>query len=571
MAVELDLADIQGNILAGYGKLGFPTGRNILLHIDDADKNPEAAATGARRFVNEVRPHVTTALRWDDGKAHFTRAEAYRVTRPQVALNIAFTFYGLVVLGVPTRTLSNFPDAFIDGMIKRAPMLGDDFTGSGWLGAWDEIWQPTDNTSRFADPKTPHILIMLNQSLQAASSDALEALTQFIEDSARKNGLSVLEGHNQQGRPTARYQELSAIFDETTTPPTPLPIEHFGFHDGIGDPVFEGQYRFREEKLNATGNGAVDGLGEWRPLATGEFLLGYPDEAQETSGVILPLPFVRNGTFMAYRKLHQNVVRWRNFIDKTAADFGKVFGLENLEQARQLLMAKMAGRWKNGAPISKAPDWNSWQEFNAQWPEPKPGDAPEKTAAWTKAVLEFSYANDPDGVKCPFGSHVRRVNTRDSLDPQAAFREQIPDITLDGSVLNNRRRILRRGLPYGASGNTAMDEDEHGIVMFIMCADLFRQYEFVQQQWINYGLDARSGSDACPIVGNHAQGAAAASDSKAKAPKAKFVIPVDEKAGHPPFIADGLPQFVETRGGEYFFIPSLTALSMLAMGTIDPT
>ena len=54
-------------------------------------------------------------------------------------------------------------------------------------------------------------------------------------------------------------------------------------------------------------------------------------------------------------------------------------------------------------------------------------------------------------------------------------------------------------------------------------------------------------------------------------PKAKFVIPSDPKTGRPPFIVEGIPQFVETRGGEYFFVPSMTALRMIGMGVVDPT
>ena len=445
MGIELDLADIQGNILAAYGKLGFPKGRNILLHIEEADKPGGAAARGARRFVRELIPYVTTALRWDDGKPSYRKAENYRVPRPEATLNIAFTFYGLLALGVPTRTLSHFPDPFIDGMITRAPMLGDDFSGDNWLNAWDEVWRPSKGVSRFTDPKTPHILIMLNQSWQAESAGVMESLTQTIERFARDNGLRVLEGHNQTNKPTQRYQELTAIYKDGV----PQPTEHFGFRDGLGDPVFEGQYRFKEEQLDARGNGAVDGLGNWRPLATGEFLLGYPDEAQETSGIILPLHFVRNGTFMAYRKLHQNVASWRSYIDSAASDFGKVFGVENTSDAKEFLVAKMAGRWRDGAPTINAPDLKSWAAFKKAHPEPGDDASAEAKAAWTKAMLEFDYSKDPDGVACPFGSHMRRVNTRDSLDPQAAFKDQIPDITLDGSVLNNRRRILRRGLPYG--------------------------------------------------------------------------------------------------------------------------
>jgi hypothetical protein len=56
MAVKLDLADIQGNILTAYGKLGFPKGRFILLHVDEA-------ASG-RRFATAMLPMITTALGW---------------------------------------------------------------------------------------------------------------------------------------------------------------------------------------------------------------------------------------------------------------------------------------------------------------------------------------------------------------------------------------------------------------------------------------------------------------------------------------------------------------------------
>ncbi|PWB82753.1 MAG: hypothetical protein C3F11_10290, partial [Methylocystaceae bacterium] len=66
MAVALDLADIQGNILAAYGKQGYPTGRFILLHIDGRDET-ERAANG-RRFVTQLLPRVTTALRWTTGR-----------------------------------------------------------------------------------------------------------------------------------------------------------------------------------------------------------------------------------------------------------------------------------------------------------------------------------------------------------------------------------------------------------------------------------------------------------------------------------------------------------------------
>ncbi|MGH6851807.1 MAG: Dyp-type peroxidase, partial [Methylocella sp.] len=202
--------------------------------------------------------------------------------------------------------------------------------------------------------------------------------------------------------------------------------------------------------------------------------------------------------------------------------------------------------------LSLAKDVEEWRKF-----QDKLKQMPDHKTRET-ALADFSFHDDPDGIKCPLTAHMRRVNTRDMMGPSDG----------DGSVLTNRRRILRRGLPYGASPEGTRDEDEHGIVMLGVCASLVRQFEFVQQQWINYGLDAGAGSDTCPIVGNHSDGKPGGKNG----PKAKFVIPADPAAGHhPPFIVEGLPQFVETRGGDYFFVPSMTALRMIGMGVVDPT
>jgi deferrochelatase/peroxidase EfeB len=163
----------------------------------------------------------------------------------------------------------------------------------------------------------------------------------------------------------------------------------------------------------------------------------------------------------------------------------------------------------------------------------------------------FGYAGDLEGRACPLTAHIRRANPRDMLDPLA--RAQKPRDRL-GSVLNDRRRILRRGLPYGHRDSP---DGEHGIVLIAYCADLFRQFEFVQQQWMNYGLDFDAGNDSCPIVGAHRPGD-------------RFAMSSPDPA-RPPFLARGLPQFVMTRGGDYFFQPSMTALRMIAHGLVDPT
>jgi deferrochelatase/peroxidase EfeB len=547
MAAALHLADIQGNVLSAYGKLGFPKGRFITLNIQD----PAAG----RAFVNALLPGVTTALRWPSRRTA-PRPGMVPVPRPEVAVNIAFSFSGLLALGISVRTLRGLPDEFIDGMAARAPMLGDNFDGTDPAKTWDSVWTAARGDRLGA--KAVHVLVTLNAQMNSDGTAvaALEAKTREIEALCMKlGGVQILAGHNRPGQPSpASYQDLSAIMvpgpDGTVLP---SPKEHFGYTDAIGDPVFEGEFPGIEERHDERGNGAFDGAGNWRPLAAGEFLLGYPDEAQETAGAAMPLDFSRNGTFMAYRKLHQNVATFRKFLSDTAVQFGAVFGIDNPKDAQETLMAKLAGRWSDGVPLAAAKNADEWRKFNDQYPVVPPADK-VRYAAREQALIDFKYKDDPGGFKCPVTSHLRRVNTRDALAPTGA----------EGSVLNNRRRILRRGLPYGDSSVGVPDSAEHGIVMLVVCASLFRQYEFVQQQWLNYGLDANSGNDTCPLVGNHASG-------DGHGPKAKFVIPSDPQTGRPPFVVEGLPQFVETRGGEYFFVPSMTALRMIGMGTIDPT
>jgi len=401
------------------------------------------------------------------------------------------------------------------------------------------------------------MLVTLNAQMKPDGSavDALDAKTQAIEALCRSSSVRILPGHNPPGLPSAPYQELSALMGKASDGTYfPLPTEHFGFTDAIGDPVFEGQYGDRAEENAEVGNGAVDGAGTWRPLATGEFLLGYPDEAQEIAGAAMPLDFSRNGTFMAYRKLHQNVVAFRTFMTETAGRFGAVFGIDNPTDAENTLKAKIAGRWPDGVPLALAPTVADWNAFDRKYPQVSPETDYAGYLARNQALANFTYGGDSSGLKCPIASHLRRVNTRDSMGPTGH----------EGSVLTNRRRIIRRGLPYGDSSAGVADSSEHGIIMLVVCASLFRQFEFVQQQWINYGLDARSGNDTCPLVGNHSAGGA-------DGPKAKYVIPSDPQSGRPPFIVEGIPQFVETRGGEYFFIPSMTALRMIGMGIVDPT
>jgi Dyp-type peroxidase family len=526
----LDLADIQGNILQDFVGT-FPSARFLLLHVNDAAKG--------RAFVLEYRPKITTALRWDSSDAF---VQEIQTTRPDVAVNIGFTFWGLLALELPTRTLSRLPAEFIDGMKKRAAILGDDLIARDdsfvdGIAQWNPVWLKPDQV---------HILVGLNCGLDDYGKPlaALDRETGHLLDLCTKYDITILAGHDSNNAPwqdgCALLQEGQVQMAQNRATYKPVPREHFGFIDGISNPVFDGQFgNPYADQMMAIGNGklleeksASADNSRWGPLATGEFLLGYPNEAQEIADMAGPNEIMRNGTFLIFRKLHENVGSFNSYLAGAANIYAKA-GTVSIADAGLILRAKMTGRWPDGVPVAVAPTIAEWNDFDAKYKD--------KDLDWP--YTDFTYADDPQGSKCPVASHMRRANTRDGLNGR-------------NSALNNRRRILRRGLPYGLT--TDDDNGEHGIVFLALCADIGRQFEFVQQQWINYGLDANSGSDTCPVVGNRR------GDSK-------FIVPVKPDGTETPFIAAGIPQFVETRGGEYFFLPSMTALRMIGMGTTDPT
>jgi hypothetical protein len=75
------------------------------------------------------------------------------------------------------------PDEFIDGMIERAPMLGDNFSGADWLASWDEVWRKAQPDALLVDDNTVHMLVTLNAQANKDGTPvaALDAKTQEIE------------------------------------------------------------------------------------------------------------------------------------------------------------------------------------------------------------------------------------------------------------------------------------------------------------------------------------------------------------------------------------------------------
>ncbi|MDB4972237.1 MAG: putative Peroxidase, partial [Myxococcaceae bacterium] len=298
---HLDLHDIQGNIVKAYGRYGFPRGRYVLFSVLDH--------AAGRRFVQALAPSITTSAPWRDSGSATKRSDAAAKRSdatlerqgasqvPDITTNIAFTYHGLRELGVPRASLQSFPDEFAMGMRARRDILGDN--GVSAPDHWDPVWNSPDEV---------HMLISINGQDEACLERRYQEVIALAAESVTAEGLpgmKLLTGHRgPDGRDDLPYQPASAIYVNGQ----PSAKEHFGYTDGIGDPFFKGT---GSHESNLIGGGKVTGMSPelregWAPLETGEFLLGYKDESMECPEAPSPKLLSHNGTFMVYRKLHEN-------------------------------------------------------------------------------------------------------------------------------------------------------------------------------------------------------------------------------------------------------------------------
>jgi Dyp-type peroxidase family len=435
----LDLDDIQSGALRPRPTPYAAT--YLLFRIDDVRAGRELMRRASRVVASAAHTKSPLADAW---------------------VSVALTFQGLKALGVPKASLDSFPPEFQDGMVARAPILGD--TGENSPERWERPLGSAD----------VHVIL----TAVAPDADKLEAVLERARKAYRElSGVSAIWRQDCYSLPTDR--------------------EAFGFRDGISHPAVEG-------------SGIPGTNPKERPLKAGEFVLGYVDEMGLVQDMPMPEALGKNGTYVAFRKLHQRVAAFRRFLrdnSKSTAD-------------EELLAAKIMGRWRSGAPLALCPMH----------------DDPALGADRTRNNDFLYYEDDNLGFKTPLQSHARRTNPRDALK--------------DSGSSVAIRRMIRRGTNYGPMLPEGVLEDDgvdRGLMFAFVGAHIRRQFEFVQSTWVNDGEFIGAGRLVDPISGG-SEG------------REEFSIPRRPVRRR----LQGLPLFVVCRGGEYAFMPGLRALAWLA-------
>jgi deferrochelatase/peroxidase EfeB len=437
------------------------------------------------------------------------------------ALHVALTASGMRALGVAEGVIAGFSAEFISGMAGeegRSRRLGD--VAASAPSEW-----------RWGGAREPHVLLMLY-----AETD-LSALRQQIETVGFNQGFDVLV--------TLQTSDMGGR-------------EPFGFTDGVSQPRLDWSGQ-RRPGTNAD-------LEYGNLLSAGEFLLGYGNEyglytdrpllePNQPGAQNLPraeddparCDLGRNGSYLVFRELAQDVRGFWRFIAAQSTD----------EASRYALAQALVGRQISGEALVRRSE------------RPIRGVGPDAADIERN---QFTYDDDKDGLRCPFGAHVRRANPRTGDMPggrqgliarlirMLGFGHQ--DLSEDLIAASRFHRIIRRGREFGEtlSPEAALQPDApdpgSGLHFICLSANIARQFEFIQGAWLmSAKFDGLIG-EADPLLGNRAE-------LPPGQPTDGFTMPQPNGICRS---IEGVPNFITVRGGAYFFLPGVRALRYFAVG-----
>ena len=468
------LHDMQANILKGHGR--DHTG-HVFISFDDM------AAGAVADLLRTLAPLVTTALE------QLRDAEAYRSMRLDggrvVCLFLARGAYER--LGTPESRRPSDP-AFKAGMRARGRLPTLQFAGLPPIPGLNDPASDRWGAGWNGDCAEPDAMILVADD----STDAVTAGLEAVEGVINGSGARVMLV--ERGEAQRRVQRGGNPKGEG--------LEHFGYVDGRSQPLFVQEDIDGEDK-------AV-----WDPaFPPAQFLVADPGGATASSC----------GSYFVFRKLEQNVKRFKEQEDRLAAL------LELPQGDKERAGAMVVGRFEDGTPVVL-----------------------HASAVAGKPLNDFDYGGDPAAVLCPFRGHIRKTNPRSKTDPGGP----------PGLKPERSRLMARRGITYGRRqprppGRDFPEDDlperDVGLLFMAYMADIAEQFEFTQAAWAgnpdfqqaNAGIDAVIGQQANRpgTMDTHWQDGAGNGDGR---------------SGHTAEF--DFQTSISLQGGDYFFAPSVSFL-----------
>ena len=438
-------------------------------------------------------------------------SEADELQPGQIATNISFTVEGLRVAGLSESEVLKLPDEFVQGMERRAGLLGDlrinhphrwRLPALNWHLGVDAPDIAEDDPAPRIDLSAVHAVIQIR--LRGPHEHAAESKAQLM--AAMQKLVASHPGVTPLSLQWMKRQRNSAGDVE----------EHFGFIDGTSNPELS------KSKAGKRYSNHVN---------LGEILCGYPNLADKTGGYVTAPDFIRSllddGSFLAIRKLRQDVEALDDALNAAQAQAAAA----GQALTREDFMAKMMGRWPGGHP-------KAGQPLAAVLGRP------------TKDSNDFHFETDRDGEVCPFHAHIRRANPR-IRNPEAGSRPP---------------RFVRRGMSYGPhrvrrwrDARTLRDslDQERGLIFMAYNADLGEQFELVQR-WLNGANSSGSYSgQGDPLFGAAEAGRRRYFRFEHEGQTIRMALDGSDR------LHDEPRPFVRLEWGAYLFAPSKKALANL--------
>ena len=530
----LEMNDIQGAVVPGFFK---PHQTLLGLRVPAGS----GAIRSFKSLLKTLAGEISTA-----GQTLADRRE-FRARRKMSANKYPEVKEGVVLVGLGfssscllrlTPGASLIPsEAFQAGLVKRSALLGDsmDRENEGNPANWFVGRQG----------KELDALVVIAGDHRKAVTARANALASRIEAAGleilyRENG-NVLAG-NLRGH------------------------EHFGFDDGISQPGIRGRASgaptdFITERYIDPAQipeAWLYGYPGQDLIWPGEFVIGYPKAGPDPllPGPPDPLPpgWTRNGSFLVFRRLRQDVRLFWRTMRENAKRLAGTRGFASMDTLR--LASLLVGRWPSGAPVNRTPK----RDHPSLGSDPFANndfifdsDTPMLPLTGGRKALypKLQAKADPVGITCPWAAHIRKLNTRDSASE------------MGGRESTFNRRLLRVGIPFGKSLHdpddkfARIDQDlEHhdpekgnrGLLFLSIQASIEQQFEFLMSRWVNDPSRPKMPGGNDMLIGQNA----AAADG------IRRCLLFGSRRQQSRIDADR--QWVIPTGGGYFFMPSISAL-----------